>query len=289
MGDERQGGGEPGPDSLKLRREEVPGRGCCIVESSYSTLFPSYLENYFKEIWEEIRSVLKVHELKGELNLLEGTMTVRTTGKTWDPLCILQARDFIKLLARSVPLAQAQKIFNDDVTYDIIKIGNVVGNTRRFVKRRERLVGPNGQTLKTLEILTGCYVLVQGKTVAVMGPEGGVKQVRSIVHDCMRNIHPVYGLKRLMIMKELQAREDLKNEDWSRFLPTYYKRHHKKSKKPANDKRERERTALPPAPMPRKEDLALASGEAFLRPEKRRRKDKKEHADADLAQGLGDE
>eukprot|EP00759_Apiculatamorpha_spiralis_P050939 PhF_6_TR5002/c0_g1_i1/m.7080/K06961/KRR1; ribosomal RNA assembly protein len=267
--------------TVELKREEVPGKGCCIEETSFATLFPSYLESYFRSVWEEIRLVLKANEIKGELNLLEGCLTVRTTPKTWDPLAILKARDFIRLLARSVPVAQAQKIFDDDTTYDIIKIGNIVDNTRRFVKRRERLVGPHGQTLKTLEILTGCYVLVQGKTVAVMGPEAGVKQVRSIVTDCMHNIHPVYGLKRLMILKELQTREDLKNEDWSRFLPSYYKKHQKKSSETEKKKRERElekakpKSVFPPQPQPRKEDIAMMTGEAFLNPPKRRRKTKK--------------
>lgn len=147
-------------------------------ESSFATLFPKYRENYLKEVWPAITTVLSGNGIDCILNLVEGSMTVKTTKKTFDPYIILKARDLIKLLARSVPYQQAIKVLQDGVACDIVKIGGMVRNKERFVKRRQRLLGPNGNTLKAIELLTECYVMVQGNTVSCMGSYKGLKQVR---------------------------------------------------------------------------------------------------------------
>ena len=66
--------------------------------------------------------------IKFEVNLLEGSMTVRTTKKTWDPYAIIKARDVIKLISRSVPYQQALKVMQDGTYCEVIKIRSFVRN-----------------------------------------------------------------------------------------------------------------------------------------------------------------
>lgn len=249
--------------------DKLPG-GHLLEESSFATLFPKYREAYLRQVWPVVTKSLDQHKIACELNLVEGSMTVRTTKKTADPYVILKARDLLKLLARSIPVAQALKILQDDYQCDIVKIGALVRNKERFVKRRQRLVGPDGATLKALELLTGCFILVQGNTVSIMGDSyKGLKQARQVVLDCMNNIHPIYHIKRLMIQKELQKDPKLANEDWSRFLPKFQKKNVQRRKNPDskhnnNETKKKAYTPFPPAPTPRKVDLQLDTGEYFV-------------------------
>uniref|UniRef100_A0A8C5HP77 KRR1 small subunit processome component n=1 Tax=Gouania willdenowi TaxID=441366 RepID=A0A8C5HP77_GOUWI len=243
-----------------------------LEESSFATLFPKYREAYLKECWPLVERALGEGHIKASLDLIEGSMTVCTTRKTFDPYAIVRARDLIKLLARSVPFEQAVRILQDDVACDIIKVGTLVRNRERFVKRRQRLIGPKGSTLKALELLTNCYVMVQGNTVSALGPYNGLKEVRKVVMDTMKNIHPIYNIKMLMIKRELSKDPELRTQSWERFLPTFRHKNLNKRKEPKKKSVKKEYTPFPPAQPESQIDKELATGEFFLREHVKKRK-----------------
>lgn len=256
--------------------------GTFSEESSFSVLFPKYRETYLKASWPLITRSLEKLGIACTLDLVEGSMTVKTTRKTYDPAAILKSRDLIKLLSRSVPAPQAIKIMQDDMACDVIKVRGLVRNKERFVKRRQRILGPNGSTLKALELLTGCYILVQGNTVSCMGGYKGLKEVRRVIEDCMANIHPIYHIKELMIKRELAKDPDLVNENWERFLPHFKSRNLSKRRVPHNvtDKTKKVYTPFPPPQEKSKVDLQIESGEYFLSKQAKDRNEREKRDDA---------
>ncbi|KAJ2898286.1 hypothetical protein MKZ38_004011 [Zalerion maritima] len=247
-----------------FKKEDNPG-GHFVEESSFMTLFPKYREVYLREAWPIITQALKNNGIACTLDLVEGSMTVKTTRKTFDPAAILNARDLIKLLARSVPAPQAIKILEDGQACDIIKIRNLVGNKDQFVKRRQRILGPNGNTLKALQLLTDTYILVHGNTVSVMGPYKGLKDIRRVVEDCMHNVHPIYHVKELMVKRKLAEDPEMANENWEPYLPKFKKRvmNHRRVPHKVTDKAKKTYTPFPPAPEKSKVDMQLETGEYF--------------------------
>ncbi|VWU52137.1 KRR1 small subunit processome component, putative [Hepatocystis sp. ex Piliocolobus tephrosceles] len=238
-----------------------------LEESKFKVLFPKYREKYLQQVNGEIKHILNNHFLKFEMNLIEGYMCVSTTKKTFDPFIIIKGRDMLTLLSRSVPLNQAKKVLEDDIFTDIIKINGLVNNRSKFIKRRQRLLGNNGTTLKALEILTQCYICVHGKTVCVMGNFKKLKIVRRIVIDCMHNIHPVYHIKDLIVKRELENNEELKNTNWDKYLPNFKKRNvqRKKIKINKEKKKNKQKSIFPPDQLPRKIDIQMETGEYFIK------------------------
>ena len=70
-----------------------------------------------------------------------------------------------------------------------------------------------------------------------MGHFKDLKTVRKVILETMRNVHPIYNIKELMIKRELLKQPELALEDWKRFMPNFKNRNVKRKKKVIKEKK----------------------------------------------------
>ena len=201
-----------------------------VMISNFSIIFPKYQVKNLIEKFFIIQRILRFYNIKVDFKLKKCEFIISTTNQTTDPYSILNARDFLKLISRGVPIHQAAQIFDEHVFCDIIKISGFIRNKKIFLNRRKRIIGNNGSTVKVIELLTKSYILVQGNTVSCMGNFKNIKLCRKIIEDCMQNIHPYIHVRSLILRKKLMKSFTLKNKTWTSILPL-------KSNKIDNDKK----------------------------------------------------
>lgn len=222
--------------------------------SKFSVLFQKKCINYLQSVESYIKKACELKKIKFSIDYNECIMEVSTTKDTRDPYVIIKANDFIQLLSKSVLLENAIKIFQDNVFCEIVPLKLISPNDKTMENRKRRLGNP--KTLKAIELLTKCHVLISGKFVCIIGNYKGLNEAKSIVVNCFENIHPVFEIKKLMVKKNLE--KDKINDDWKRYLPNIQKTHSKKHFK------SRETGGMPEDIKDRKEDIMMATGEYYF-------------------------
>ncbi len=105
----------------------------------------------------------------------EGDITIRGE----DALKLFVAREIIRAIARGFSPEFAFLLEKPDYALEVFSISSKSKNDT--IRIRSRLIGENGKARRTIEELTGAYISVYGKTVAVIGEFEDLRSARKAV------------------------------------------------------------------------------------------------------------
>jgi len=108
-----------------------------------------------------------------------GEVTVETKE---NPLGGLQAFEIVKAIGRGFSPERAFRLFEENQYLDIIEIKEFVGDSEKAMRRmRGRVIGEKGKMREAIEQMTGAYVSIYGKTIAIIGDPDQIRAARTAI------------------------------------------------------------------------------------------------------------
>lgn len=144
--------------------------------------------------------------VKLDVNAEDGIVTVENV--SGEVLAEWKARDIIKAIARGMSPEKALKLCSDEYVLELIELPDIVGRSDKAIARQKgRLIGKEGKTRQHIEGMSGAYVSIYGKTVAIVGQVDEVALAKEAV------LMLATGLPHGVVYKVLEKkRRDLKEK-----------------------------------------------------------------------------
>jgi len=135
-------------------------------------------------IGEKGKTKRQIEELtQTKIEIEDGSVTIKATEKTMDPLAPLKAKAIVMAIGRGFNPEKALRLLSDDVVLEIIDINEFAhGSKNSLVRLKGRVIGEQGRTRKLIEELTGADISVYGHTVAIIGtPEEALVAKEAVI------------------------------------------------------------------------------------------------------------
>ncbi|MEN6592963.1 MAG: KH domain-containing protein [Methanobacterium sp.] len=124
----------------------------------------------------------KLTQTEIEVNSETGSVSIKPTEETEDPLSVWKARYIIKAIGRGFNPEIALKLTSDEMILDIINLPDYVGKSKKAILRQKgRIIGKDGRTRDIITEMTGVNISVYGKTVALIGDLQHIQVAREAV------------------------------------------------------------------------------------------------------------
>lgn len=104
-------------------------------------------------------------QAKINIDSKEGDVIVRGS----DSIKLFMLKDIVRAIARGFNPEIAMQLLKNDYTLEMLNIVDYVKNKEQLPRIKGRVIGKNGKSRETIELLTETRVVVYGKTVGIIG------------------------------------------------------------------------------------------------------------------------
>ena len=97
-----------------------------------------------------------------------------------DGLSLYQGKTIIKAIARGFAPVKAERLLEEEVQLEVLDLGHFTENKLKVIKAR--IIGKEGSMREEIEMGSGTYVSVYGKTVSLIGTYEQIKIAKDAIN-----------------------------------------------------------------------------------------------------------
>jgi ribosomal RNA assembly protein len=128
------------------------------------------------------------------------------------PVNVVKAAEIVKAIAYGFTPDKAMSLLNEDYVLVVVDLKELLGDKENHLKRvKGRIIGEGGRARKTLEELTGTYIVVGDYHVAIIGEyERAMAAKEAVEMLAQGRMHSTVYRHLETLMRDIKKRERLK-------------------------------------------------------------------------------
>mmetsp|Transcript_19448 Transcript_19448/g.36621 ORF Transcript_19448/g.36621 Transcript_19448/m.36621 type:complete len:148 (+) Transcript_19448:313-756(+) len=132
---------------------------------------------------------MKNYDLEIEIHKVSRIINVKNSMYIRNIYLLIKGRDFLRLIVRSVPLSIAKKIFDDNITYCILKINLFFKKKKRYDKRNIYKWKKEYLIIKVLEFISGCNIITRGNSICIIGGQESINILLNMINKSNKKLN----------------------------------------------------------------------------------------------------
>ncbi len=114
--------------------------------------------------------IMKRTRTKITIDSSTGMVVIEPESPTVPPFMVMKAQEIVRAIAYGFSPDKALKLLDEDQVLVVVDLKQYVGDSPNHLQRiKGRIIGEKGKARKTLEEMTGTYIVVYGNYVAIIG------------------------------------------------------------------------------------------------------------------------